>query len=216
MEIIKQESIINFMNYLELPRVFIQQKKELTEILINWETKNKYVLEDDKKQTLGFIKEEAGGFTGHMLRFFLRSHRPLKIQILNHDGQLNFVLTRPFFWFFSTLTLCDSQQKKIGVVERRFSFFSKKYEIFDHFHSFIAKVHSPIWKIWQFPIKDKMDHQVGLIAKKWGGFLKESFTDADRFMVEYGVAESWPKEKKALLLAAAISIDFDFFENNDS
>ena len=51
------------------------------------------------------------------------------------------------------------------------------------------------------------------IAKKWGGGLREIFTDADTFRVAFG-AGSWTPEQRTVVFAAAISIDFDFFENN--
>ena len=55
--------------------------------------------------------------------------------------------------------------------------------------------------------------QTATISKKWGGALREVFSDADTFRIEFGTA-SWTEEQRAVLLAAAISIDFDFFENN--
>ncbi len=55
---------------------------------------------------------------------------------------------------------------------------------------------------------------MGAISKKWQGFIKEGFTDADRFLVDFGSEQEWTLSERAVLLCAAISIDFDFFENN--
>ena len=52
-----------------------------------------------------------------------------------------------------------------------------------------------------------------LISKRWGGGLREIFTDADTFMVDFGNG-IWTEEQRQVIFAAAMSIDFDFFENN--
>ena len=44
--------------------------------------------------------------------------------------------------------------------------------------------------------------------------LKEMFTDSDNFIIEFG-NRPWTAQNRATILAAAISIDFDFFENNN-
>jgi uncharacterized protein YxjI len=48
------------------------------------------------------------------------------------------------------------------------------------------------------------------VSRKWGGVLREAFTDADSYCVEYG--SGFDEGQRAVILAAAISIDF--FENN--
>ena len=76
-----------------------------------------------------------------------------------------------------------------------------------------ASLKSPFWRIWTFPIKDGVGRSAGKITKKWSGLLKEAFTDADTFAVDFE-DYPWNKEQKPLLLATAISIDFDYFEEN--
>lgn len=56
------------------------------------------------------------------------------------------------------------------------------------------------------------DKNVGVIKKRWGGFLKEIYTDADTFDLFF------PKEAdtqdRLLLMAATIFVDMVWFENN--
>ena len=59
--------------------------------------------------------------------------------------------------------------------------------------------------------KDKGDREIGTISKNWGGLLKEMFTDADRFHVSFG-NQTW--QEKAVIFSAGISIDMDFFDDN--
>ena len=63
-------------------------------------------------------------------------------------------------------------------------------------------------------MRDGQGNEVARISKKWSGLLKEYFTDTDNFMVEFGT-KAWSAAQRAVIVATAISIDFDFFENNN-
>ena len=72
---------------------------------------------------------------------------------------------------------------------------------------------------YSFPLF-KENIRVGEITKKWRGFqvsglLTEAFTDADTLLVDFG-SRTWSEEEKALIMSAAISIDFDFFERRNN
>ena len=53
-------------------------------------------------------------------------------------------------------------------------------------------------------------NEVGKISKEWSGFLKETFTDADIFGINFPV--DLDVRMKAVLLGACMLIDFNFFE----
>ena len=74
-----------------------------------------------------------------------------------------------------------------------------------------ARIVGPLLRIWTFNIIDASGRQRGEISKKWSGFTQEYITDADRFRIAFG--DGWTAEQKAVLLAAAFSVDYDFFEN---
>ena len=109
--------------------------------------------------------------------------------------------------------IATAEGARLGSVHRRFALLSKKYDLQDQNGAVFASVKSPIWRIWKFPILDAVGAEKGCISKKWGGLLKEAFTDADCFLVDYGQG-MWSDNQKAVILATAISIDFDFFEDN--
>jgi len=192
--------------------LFIQQRKELTEILIDWETRNKYAILDKHKREVGFIAERGKGFWSILKRGFLRSHRALEIDVFDASRARIAHLSRPFFFFFSSLDVRDAQGALLGTIERRFGFIHKKYDLRDEHGRVFAHIKSPIWRLWKFPIL-KNDQEVAVISKRWGGALREVFTDADTFLVDFG-RTPWTLSNRAVILAAAISIDFDFFENN--
>jgi uncharacterized protein YxjI len=194
-------------------RVFMRQKKEWTEILIDWETRNQYEVLGEDGDSLGRVAEHEGGFMDHVKRFFLRSHRPLDVGVFDVNGEALLRLTRNFFFIFSDLSLTTPDGNEIGSVHRRFGILYRKYDLRDiHGHTF-ARVRSPLWRIWTFPVKGDEGRREATISKKWGGLAREIFADADTFGIDFQEWD-WTEIERTILFGAALSIDFDFFENN--
>ena len=192
--------------------VFIRQRKEWVEILVDWETKNQYEILDAEGNELGSVVEKAGGLFDAMRRGFLRSHRPLEIGVFDRTRAQVLSLARPFFFLFSSLSVSGPHGAAIGRVERRFGVLYKRYDLLDSLGHRFAQISSPRWRLWTFPIEGANGIKAN-ISKKWGGGLREIFSDADTFRIEFGLG-GWSEEQRAVILAAAIAIDFDFFENN--
>jgi hypothetical protein len=189
----------------------IKQKKEWIEIFSGFETKNNYSITTESGDEIGYIMEEGSGFLRILKRFFLRSHRPFEITVLNKEGNRVLKLHRKFFFFFSDLYV-EFDSKKYGSIHRRFALFSKRYSILDKESHEIFKLKSPFWRIWTFPIYNHQAQEVGVITKKWQGLIKEAFTDSDAFLIKLN--HQMTIEEKILLFCSGISVDFDFFENN--
>ena len=100
----------------------------------------------------------------------------------------------------------------VGRVKRRWSLLRRVYELSDARGLVFARIVSPLLRIWTFPILDGSGQQRGQISKKWSGAMQEYWTDADKFRIEFGAA--WSHGQRAVIVAAAVAIDFDFFENN--
>jgi uncharacterized protein YxjI len=194
-------------------KLFVQQRKEWAEILIDWETANKYAVLDEQKRQIGYIAERSDGFWTHVKRWFLRSHRGFRIEVLGPAGERVLTLTRAFFWFFSDLLVLGPEGARHGEVRRRFGILRRKYDLVDETGRTFARIASPIWRIWTFAVRDESGTERAVISKKWGGALTEIFTDADTYMVDFG-DHPWSEGQRAVIFAAAISVDFDFFENN--
>ena len=192
--------------------LFIHQLKEWAEIFTDFETKNKYEILDDQKNKLGFVIERSSGFMAVLRRVFLRSHRPLAIDVFGAGQNKILHLSRSFFFFFSDLSVSDGS-RFVGSINRRFGILYKKYDLKDEMGKVFASIKSPIWRLWKFQVVDRTEQEVSVISKKWGGALREMFTDADTYMIDFQKAH-WTTGQKAIILSAAISIDFDFFEDN--
>ena len=204
------DRINNFFSHLN--HLFIHQVKEWAEILVDFETRNKYQVLDEAGNNIGFIAEQNKGFFAALVRIFLRSHRPMHIVIYDENRKPLIDINRPFYWFFSDMTI-HFEGKVLGHVYKRFGIINKIYDLTDQNQNKFLRIKSPIWRIWTFNFQDMSSTKKGVIEKNWGGFLKEVFTDADKFHVEF---RNFTADEKAIITAAAISIDLDYFEDNSS
>jgi len=181
-------------------------------ILINFEGKNKYRLTNRLGDQIGFAYESSHSFFRFITRQICGSHRPMEITCLDEQQKEMMVMKRPFFFFFSDMEVM-SHGLTIGSIHRRFGIIYKKYILRDARGNAFAYIQSPLWRLWTFNIFNLAGHEIGVITKKWGGALKEIFTDADRFGVQLPV--SLNDKQKAVVFAAALAIDMDFFDNNN-
>ncbi len=196
-------------------RLFIRQVKEWGEILIGLEGKNKYEVLDESGQRVGFIHERGSGIVQYLKRIFLKRHRPLIVDVFNKDSQKVLELRRPFYWFFSDLSIHLAQSgKKVGSVDQRFSFFRKKYSLNDSYDKEFATIDSGFFNFFNFEINSIEGRKLGHIKKKWGNLLKEFFTDADTFGVD--LSRELEINDKAIVFSTSIIVDLDHFENNNS
>lgn len=197
----------------EADHYFVRQKKEWTEIVVDFETRNQYEVIDATGQAVGTASEVSSGVGGFLKRNFFGSHRALDVRIHDAAGDPVMALSRAFFFFFSSLEVRAPDGDGVGRIDRRFGLLYKKYDLVDEHGRVFARVQSPLWRLWTFPVRHVNGVSRATISKRWGGALREVFADADTFRVglDQGV---WTAAERQLLFASAIAIDFDFFENN--
>jgi uncharacterized protein YxjI len=191
-------------------RVLIQQIKEWGEILLGFEAKNHYELRSERGERLGYAAEEARGVGQWFLRNLFGHCRRASIHLYDRAGNKVGRGEKPFRWFFHRMDVFDGEQR-IGAVQRRWSFWHRVFTIENAQGEPVMELTSRLFRIWTFELRFR-GQRVGVIKKKWGGLLKELFTDADTFGVE--VAPHVPVEVRKLLLLATFLVDFTCFENN--
>ena len=191
----------------ETSRLVVSQKKEWGEILSGFETKNKYIISDDHGEQLGYAAEVGGSL---LARWFLKALRPFSIALLDEYGEEVLRIQRPFRFYFHTAEILDGEGNVLGTIKRQFSFLRRIYTVYDSSDNDSFELFGPILHPWTFNIRED-GQDVGKITKKWSGLLKEGFTDADNFGVEF--PHEWDKRLKAIFLGAVFLIDFVHFEN---
>jgi hypothetical protein len=193
------------------PRILVRQVKEWGEILVGFEAKNRFELLDASGQMIGRAAEEGDGLGAMFLRNIFGRCRAAKIHLYDRENRELGRGVKPFRWFFHRMEVFEGE-RKLGAVQRRWSWLDRRFTLEDAQGNELLTIRSPLFRIWTFKLLLR-DVEVGRISKEWGGALRELFTDADTFGVEFTDA-SLPLEIRKLLLVATFLIDFTCFENN--
>lgn len=188
----------------------VSQKKELLELLTEFEGKNRYAVRGEDGREILFAAEAGSGVLRFLLRGWLKAIRPFTMKVVDPSGKTYLTLRRPWRFYFYRLEAEDGAGVQLGAVVRRFALVRRKYRIEDARGEELARLFGPLLRPWTFFVRIG-DREVGAIRKRWGGVLKEVVTDADVFGVEFADPSLSPALKK-LLLAATFLIDFVHFE----
>ena len=196
----------------EADRLAVKQDVERLEAWTGIETANQYTVRDGMGRVL-FDAAEESGTAGQILgRLFLKAARPFTIRLVTPDGQPALTMKRPFRFFFHEVSIFDAQERLVGTVQRQFSVVNKRYLARAVDGAATYEIFGPLFRPWTFKIRFN-GQDCGEIKKKWGGLVREAFTDADQFGVE--LPQNIPLDLKAIFLGAVFLIDFAHFEDNN-
>lgn len=202
-------ALVNDTNVLQID----QHARHWWEMLLNWEQRNEYSISDGMRHR-GYVVEQGKTLLDVLARMFLSSHRPLQLHVFGAGDQIAMTMTRPFYWILSRMSVVDGSGSLLGTVVKRWSIVRKKYDLYEGNRLF-AVISSGFFRIWTFPVVDAATgQQLAVVSKQWGGLMREYMTDADKFRVEF-TSPSLSVREKSVIFAAALSIDFDYFENNN-
>ncbi|MCM2348598.1 MAG: phospholipid scramblase family protein [Bacteriovoracaceae bacterium] len=190
----------------------VQQMWEGFEIVLGFESRNKYKILDENLNPVAFAAEQSTGLMGTILRQVVGHWRSFNVIIFNEKREKTYLLEFPFRWFFKTLYLKDLEGREIGHLQEKFAIFRKKFDVHDKNGRIVAKINSSFFKFWTFEFFDG-HKSLGKIQKKWSGVLGEIFTDKDNFVITYN-DPALNHDVKALMLATCLMVDIIYFENN--
>lgn len=188
----------------------VRQRKKWLEILLSFETKNQYDVFDANGQAVLQVREEGGGFLELIKRLILGPIRPFMAGVYDAmSGETLMRLHRRFRWIFHRLEISSGSGEPLGAIEKKWSWVRRIYAIQDASGHEVGEIYGPFLKPWTFELR-MHGAKVGAITKKWSGFGKELFTDADNFGVD--MANVPDPALKALAFAATVLIDVVHFE----
>jgi uncharacterized protein YxjI len=188
--------------------LMIVQRRELME-LFGIETRNKYSLEVNGAP-FAFAAEQGKGGLAFLARMFFGHWRSFEIHFFDNARQLVLRAVHPFRFFFQRLEVSMADGRNLGAIQQRWAIFSKRFDVSDASGRVVLSVASPLFRPWTFAFQ-RDGRELARVEKKWSGMLQEAFTDADRFRVAFESPEL-SADERALVLAAGIFIDLQYFE----
>ncbi len=190
--------------------ILVHQIHEVAEFF-GFETRNKYEILDKTGNRIGYAAEQHKGVMAFIMRQWFGHWRPFELHIFDAQRQLIMTAKHPFRWFFQRLEVKDAEGNFIGALQQRFAILEKRFDVEDQLGKVIMEVQSPFWRLWTFPFMSK-GREVATVEKKWSGLFTEFLTDKDNFLVQFK-NPYLDNKQRCLLVAAALFIDLQYFEN---
>lgn len=182
-------------------------------ILTGWAVAREFDIVDSVGRQRGSVAQQGQDALSTLGRTFFSGWLSIEFAVFAYPTQqLALTLRRPFFWLFSEMTVDGARGERLGSAKRRFSLLRKRYDLLDASGRTFATIASPMLHPWTFQIFDPSGQQRGEIAKKWAGMTQEMITVAQRFKIDF-MNHDWPLAQRAVILATALTIDFDSFES---
>lgn len=199
--------------FLSFSQLTVRQRKSWTEILSGLEIKNTYDVFDQTGKPVLTVRETSKGITRLLQRMFLGPFRPFECDVTTAgSGNPILILSKPFRFIYHELRIASRDGTAVGTIRRRWTWFSRCYDICDSSGRLLAEIHGPIFRPWTFNVLIDNVHRA-TIAKRWSGLGREMFTTADNFGVE--MTRIGDSTLRALIFAATTLIDIVHFERSN-
>lgn len=198
----------------------IQRKVEMMSIFMNVEQSRTFAIHATDGQPIGSIQEEESGWSSNFVtRQLFRLRRNFRAKVFDISGQHVLTLHRPFYWWMSKMYLYSPEGQLIGGVAAEWNLLRRKYDLF-HLGQQFSKVDAPPLS-WTFDAINENGAILARVDKDFTGFARELFTDANQYALHL---DPDPRDDnpvlyydhRALLLALAITVDFDYFSRHQS
>ena len=191
----------------------VRQIHEWAEILVGWETGNRYEAIDQNGQFMLYIGETGEGWGNALLRNFWPFRR-VELECMTKGGTLALRIEQPWTFFFTYVEVKAWDGRLMGIIQQRFGLLRRTFDLCTPGGAVLATLEGPLWRPWTFTVRQRGE-EVAVIRKQWSGFISESLTDADTFGVEFQPGLTDPRLRQ-LVLAATLMVDLAYFEQRTS
>jgi len=205
-----------------LDQLLIKQKIEVLELLVGFETVNKYEVLNSFGQSVYKVEEDSDCRD----RLFCGSGRGFDMTLCGNDGQEVIHLQRPLRCQDCCFPCCLQEMEVssppgtvIGSISQQWSIFHPKLLVKDGLGNPVLRIEGPCMTFsWcgsdvDFNVVSvETGEQIGKITKQWTGLAKEMLTDADNVGITFPL--DLDVKVKATLLGALFLIDFMYYEHD--
>ncbi|KAG5368109.1 Phospholipid scramblase family protein [Yarrowia sp. C11] len=215
------------------PILVVERRMEMMNLILGFEQANKYVIMDGNGNQLGFMEEEDFGFVKALMRQVYRLHRPFKVNVYDNGGNHLMTISRKFSFINSKIKAILPASQGDGIIigesQQQWHLWRRKYNLFQHHsneeYDQFAAIDAPFLS-FAFPARDREGAIMGAVDRNWVGLGREFFTDTGIYVLrmdpsaflavpEVGkVVGPMTLDERAVLLATAVSIDFDYFSRH--
>lgn len=197
----------------EAPELRMRQMRELAEILIGWETKNRYEVCDPTGRVAVYVGETGDGWGSALVRNFWPFYKA-RLECMTLGGTVALAVERPWTFLLARANVEAWDGRPLATIQQRFSFFGRRFDVLTPAGAVIATVEGPLFRPWTFRIMQR-GVEVAVVRKRWSGLLQEAFTDADTFTLEFK-PDCTDARLRQMVLAVALLVDLTYFDNRSN
>ena len=195
-----------------IDQLIVHQKVELLEVMVGWESKNKFTIKNSIGQKVYWAAEESDCCS----RQFCGPVRPFGMSIKDVYGNEVIHLNRPlncqaccFPCCLQSMEVSSPPGTVVGSIQQNWSLFKADLSIKNAAGDTVLKIEGPCCTVSccgdvSFKLMTLDGQQVGKITKQWTGLLREAFTDADHFGITFPI--DLDVKMKAVMLGACFLI----------
>jgi uncharacterized protein YxjI len=195
---------------LEGPGLAVRQQQEWGEILMGWETRNRYEVSDANRRPVLYVGETGEGVLASLIRN-IWPFRSINLELMTLSGTLAMRVIRPWTLFFARVDVSAWDGRLMGQIQQRFRLFGRRFDILSAEGALLATIDGPLFHPWTFHVH-RMGSAIATIRKQWSGLGQEMFSDADNFGVRFHAGRIDGRLRQ-LVLAATFVVDLVYFEN---
>ncbi len=171
-----------------------------------FEVKAEYAVYDQSGHQIGMVRQVGENFLKKTLAVLPDDNRTRRLQVLDMDGRVLMVVTRPAKLVKSTVTVTRANGTLIGqIVQKNLGIFGKIRLQLEAGGRTLGSINAEDWYAWDFSIQDAAGNEIARITKTWAGLAKEWFTKADNYVVQ--IHRPLEEPLRSLVLASALAVD---------
>ncbi len=182
------------------PVLVVNQKVKIVEL------NNEYAVHDQHGTQIGAIRQVGQSTAKKVMRALTSVDQFMthKLQIVDRDGSVALVLTRPAKFVKSKIIVQDATGAEVGTIVQENAIGKIHFGLYGPAGK-VGAIHAENWRAWNFRISDAADNEIARITKTWEGLAKTMFTTADNYVVQIHTFS--PEPLRSLVVAAAVSVD---------
>ena len=192
------ESIFGDLNVVRL----LEEPLPMVSMMFDWPVAREFTVVDPVGRQRGSVVQEAG-------TVFIRK----RFALTSYPSQQPAAVFRRT-GVFSPAVVESPRGERMGSVQRKFTLIKRRYDLSDAAGRVFASAIGSIMDRGKFALIDGAGQQRGEISKQFAGYMQE-VAEAHRFKIDF-MKSAWTNAQKALILIAAIFIDFDVFQNREN
>lgn len=223
-------------NLLSEPVLVFERHLEFMNVVLGFEQANRYTIYKPSGEVIGSMEEDDLSITRAIMRQVYRLHRPFTVNVYDVNGALAMTIRRPFSLINSHIKCIigdykdENNHKVIGESKQEWHLWRRRYNLYknnsqEHTMEQFGRVDAP-FLAFSFPVEDEEKRLIGAIDRNWVGLAREVFTDTGVYVVRntsnalQGFGDTSGRQlvlqERAVMLATAVSIDFDYFSRHSS